>query len=819
MDSLNSIALQIKGNIQRQPNKTAFKVDGYAANYHELDEMAAWIVSQISNFLESNSFDKEKEIRIGVCLHRNRLLIPAIWAICQMGLTYVPLDPETPIDRIEFILKDCNIDLIISEKSLESLFNGRNILFADCLEIPETHLPKETVPPINNQTAYIIYTSGTTGKPKGVPITYESLLCLLNTVKLPDYMNISDKSRILTFGSINFDASILDIFSSLFHAATLILATEQDRRDINSLTKLIINEKVSFATLPPSLVAIMPVFDFPDMDTFTIAGEKMTPELAKLAQGKKYRLINAYGPTENTVMSSMQVVSPDVTCTNIGKTIPNVIGYVLDTDLKQVNKGETGELYLGGKQLTTGYLNNPELNRKLFIPNPFPQDKAQAPTLYKTGDLVRLMPDNSYDFIGRSDSQIKLNGYRVEIEEINHHIEQCEGVVLSLVKLETINNKKALTAYVKLQTNCNVQKIKKALKKFLPQYMIPSQWITVDQFPMTINGKIDSKRLTELYLASNRPSKHENNNSLIAGVIAKIVGTDSIDTESDLIDDLGLTSIQIMQIPLELEFFEIHISVNDIYKYRTIKALSQVHTRPVGYWYNTPEDNKPTLIVVSGYTNFDFLYKPFAQGILNDYSIYVIESYHDHYDAETQTWDDLVNIYLEHIAPLAEKGIFAITGFCLGGELGLHLAEKLHHTLGITPLVVALDSEIDRSRIKEDYIPIRFEKLPDSLNASRSEKDIRLIQTRPDFHYDGPVTSILADRFMEHLTLNPNDTITEHQRQKAKEFYDRTPVYWKKYYPDCTLMYVNADHWDYLRHDNNLIPLISYFKSLIKRDC
>lgn len=821
---LNPVASVIAQNMEKYADKTAVKIKGEEISYAVLDKIANDIFDKLTNAInqdqDSSNHAFSHDIKVGVYLPRDRYLIPAIWAIIKAGYTYVPLDTETPIERLKFIVKDCGVTVVLCENYFIGILD--DVLTVDVLSTPNYIQKGKAISEKVNEIAYVIYTSGTTGKPKGVPISYYSLSNLLQVVSLPENFNISEKAIILCFASINFDASILDIMASLYYGATIILADEAQRRDIKQLYHLIEKENVTIATFPPSLVTLMPDFDFQAMDTLVVAGEKMLPSIIRKVSSAHYRLINAYGPTENTVMSTMREITSEMACENIGKTIPGVVGHVFRSDLTSVEVGEIGELCLGGIQLTSGYLHRPELNQEKFIKNPF-DDKSEAPVLYKTGDLVRLMEDGSYDFIGRKDTQVKFNGYRIELEEIAKAIEQCAGVVQACVLVESRNVSESLVAYVKFAdgTESNkFEKIKKQIKLHLPYYMVPSSWIEVEEFPRNINGKIDRIQLSaikDLQQVEIPVSENTHEEAITISVIAHIIGIESIDIDVDLFDDLGMTSIQAMQIPIELEMFGIYISVDDIYRNRTIRKIVKNHSAQLSYWFNEPRPEKPVLVVVSGYTSFAFLYTELCKSLSDIYSIFVFESYHEYPENLANSCDSLVQYYLQTLSSISKKyNIEVITGFCLGGELGLLLAHEFSKQSLFLPQVVVLDGEVERSKVLEENIPIYFDFLSDAINRYRFNRDMSLIRSMPDFCYEGKVTSILADHFMSNL--NPKSCSIEHtelQKKCARIFYDRAPGMWKKHYPNCDLFYVKADHWSYLHTPESIEPIVDYFRSLI----
>lgn len=821
---LNPVASVITEKMRVYAEKPAVKAEGKEFTFKTVDQMADDILNRLFFCLEHTSSYRPNtlphSLRIGVCLPRDRYLIPAVWAILKMGYTYVPLDPETPVERLKFILQDCDVSIVLCENCNSRIFGDIPTVDVLSADIPEKKLRAEWINP-SPDIAYIIYTSGTTGKPKGVPISYLSLLNFISSVSAPDYFNISHKTRILCFASINFDASILDIIAPLYYGGTIILANETQRLDILQLSALMKEESVTIAAFTPSLMTLMPDYDFPDLDTLIIAGEKMLPDIIRKAAPFHYRLVNAYGPTENTVTSTVREIVPGVSYENIGKPVSGVTGHILRPDLTPVEIGETGELYLGGPQLTSGYLNRPEQNRERFIANPFP-DKEKAPILYKTGDLVRLMPDGSYDFIGRKDTQVKFNGYRIELEEIAKEIEQCNGVVQACVLVESKEKGNSLVAYVKLSDYDKAELIneaKKRLKDYLPHYMQPSSWVEVKEFPRNINGKIDRKQLQGFRTKSAEAITKSDKNreeEIMAQIVASIVGQETVDIDSDLFDNLGITSLQVMQIPIKLEIVGLYISVDDIYRNRTIRRIIQNHSIRLSYWFNEPIPNKPVLVVVSGYASFLFLYSKMAKGLADLYSIYVLESYHEYPDETASSCQNLIQYYLDALLPIAQKyRITVVVGFCLGGELGLLLAHELSRQTALLPHVVVLDGEVKRSKVREENIPLYLSVFSDEINRRRSDRDMTLIETMPDFRYAGKVTSILASHFMTDLSPFSHKIVpTEMQITCARHFYERAPDMWKQYYPNCHLFYVESDHWTYLHTPETTEPIIKYLRSL-----
>lgn len=814
----------IDQNMVKYVNKTAVIINGKEYRYKELNDEADRIALCLSKRLYERyplGINIDNPICIGVCLPYNFSLLASILAICKLGYTYVPLDPMIPNERLRFILDDCKmIAVLTDDDKWNSYWNGITVNIS---KVDKKELSSMLYTNLNPQVAYIIYTSGTTGNPKGVPISYSSLANMLYNIGSPDVFNINQSSKVLGFASIAFDASIIELYGTLFCGATLIMVSDNERFDAHKVYQLILKYEVSFMQLTPSLAVLMPDFNFPSLDTFVLIGEKMISSVINRAIKHPFRLINGYGPTENTVVSTIRLIKEDTNIQNIGTPLPGIEGYVLRPDLTPVESGEIGELCLGGLQLTSGYLNRPDLNELVFMKNVFNEGNTSS-ILYRTGDLVRLETDGSYEFIGRKDSQIKLNGHRIELGEITSQIEKSEYVVQAYVTVESSKLGDRLIAYVKVKENKVyedvLKEVKSRLKDSLPYYMIPSIWVPVKEFLRTLNGKIDTKQLMSLASQSSQRVDSKvpliEKEKIVLGIVSHLLEIESVSVDADLIDDLGMTSMQVMQLPMEVEIFGLYISVDDIYRHRTIRKIVQNHSMRMSYWFNEPLPGKPVLVIVSGYTSFAFLYSTFAKALSDKYSIYVFESYHNYPEELRTSASELVDHYLDVLLPIAKQyGVDIITGFCLGGELGLLLAHKLYNKTFILPHVVVLDGEVGRSKSADEVVPLYFDFFSDDVNDKRNQLDMKLIETIPNFRYEGEVTSILSKHFMSDLSpFSQRLVVTEKHKKCARIFFERAAEYWQMYYPHCHLMYVNADHWSFLRFPESLEPICAYFFGL-----
>lgn len=813
----NTFLERAKNNIITFASKEAVKVDGKSMSFAQLDKTASVISNHINRQL-ATSHKAGSPVRIGVCMNKTEWLIPSIWAIVRNGYTYMPIDPQTPMDRIRKMMRDSGGTILLTDGQ------DLDINETECIMMQPSELEEiQPYAPIDqtDNIAYIIYTSGTTGVPKGIPISYDNLISLLDTVARKDVFEIRTESVLMLFASISFDTSIIPIFGSLYFGAKQVIPTDDERRDSLELTALIKDENVTYVCLPPTLLAQLNFVDFPSMETLVSAGEALIQSAAEKVMNQSYRFINAYGPTECTVFATFCDVKSSVDSRNIGVAFPDVVTYVVTDDMRLAEKGELGELMLGGPQLTQGYMNRPELNETAFVENPF-ETKDVAPVLYHTGDLVREMPDGTLDYLGRKDSQIKIRSYRVELGEIKSLLETCPDVIQSYIRVETIGTEQFIVAYVKTRSGKKTfDEEKTILSKSLPFYMIPTFWVGVDRFETNINGKVDKTKLRNTALeafTSNEGIEKTAAEAVISHIIAEDCGLNDINIDVDLLNELGLTSIQMMQVTAHLNYAGITISPADILRLHTIRKLSKYSTSIQYYWYEEPVKGRKTIVLICGYTNLVYFYKTFIDEIKDLYNIFVIESYHDNRSKEPRTTEEYIEEYLKEVIPVhKEYGIDIITGFCLGGEMGLYMAHRLNGLLGITPHVVVLDGIPNRFKDGNKNVPLVWKNFSKELNDRRVKQDNAIIESMPDFHYAGKTTAIMADIYQNaDPRVLETAHITKEQDEGEMYMFEHAEEIWKKEYPDCEVIFNHIGHYEFLMDwDNGILPVVNYFKSIV----
>ncbi|WOB66747.1 non-ribosomal peptide synthetase [Microcystis aeruginosa] len=419
----------IEEQAARTPDGVAVVFENQQLTYAELNSRA----NQLAHYLRS--LGVETEVIVGLCVERSLDMIVALIAILKAGAAYLPLDPEYPQERLQFMLEDSQVPLLLTQSSLiDKLPNhqAKTVFLAEIWqEIKPMNRDNLTGKVTASNLANVIYTSGSTGKPKGVMVEHQGL-CNLALAQIQTFA-VSSQSRVLQFASFSFDACIWEVLMALGAGARLYLASKENLMPGLPLIKQLRENKITHITLPPSALAVLSWENLSSLQTIIVAGEACSPELVKKwSQGRNF--FNGYGPTEGSVCATVAKCTPVDEKITIGRPIPHVQVYILDSHLQPVPIGVPGELHIGGAGVARGYLNRLELTAEKFISNPFvsldppltPLDKGgeQPSKLYKTGDLARYLPDGKIEYLGRIDNQVKVRGFRLELGEIEAVLSQ-----------------------------------------------------------------------------------------------------------------------------------------------------------------------------------------------------------------------------------------------------------------------------------------------------------------------------------------------------------------------------------------------------------
>ena len=532
--------------------------------------------NRIARHLKKNNL-KQGDI-VSIMIPRSIDLLIGIMGIIKAGGTYLPLDTNYPIERINLIIKDSNCKLLLTHSSQKENFpeQFKNI------EIDKINLniyDDSNLKNINttNDLLYIIYTSGTTGTPKGVMITHKNVINLIYSAKsLVNY----NHSIVLSKTTITFDVFVLESFLPLLTGAKIIMTNDDDQKNSFDINKLIIEHSANIIHSTPSRLKDMLSQSnakeaFQSLTDITTGGEILTNSLlSNIKKITKSNIYNVYGPTETTVYSTFDNVTNKLDI-SIGKPINNTKIFILDKHKNLLPIGIVGDLYVGGEGLSQGYLNRSELTKDRFIANKYFPYKR----IYKTGDLARWYSKGQLEFIGREDNQFKIRGIRIELDEINSNILSYKEVISSVVLIKEKNSRKFICAYVVCDKNIDFDDLRKYLLKRIPSYMIPSYFISLDKLPLTSNGKVDVQSLVSLKNNDISSHKYESpntdNEKILVSVWETILGIDKIGINDDFFK-LGGDSLNIAQLTSILVQHNKVITFHDIYLNPTIKDLAKI---------------------------------------------------------------------------------------------------------------------------------------------------------------------------------------------------------------------------------------------------
>ena len=540
--------------VVRAPDTVAVVLDERQMTYRELNAQA----NRLAATLQARGVAPEH--RIGICIERSLEMLIGLLGILKAGGAYVPLDPTYPAERLEFILADAQLSMLLTQSHLlRQLPRHRGPVICLDLEtdlrggaqVREDYRVEYEGGVIAANLAYVMYTSGSTGIPKGVLVTHQGLSNLAHAqIRL---FNVQPHSRVLQFASLSFDASISECVMALCAGATLCLSAPDAVLLGSALTHVLAAHAITHVTLPPSVLATMPAERLTTLTTIIVAGESCPPALVEQwAQDRSF--FNAYGPTESTVCATVAACTDGQQNPPIGHPIDNTYIHLLDPMNQPVPIGIPAELYIGGVGLARGYINRPGLTAERFIPNPY--SDTPGARLYKTGDRARYLPDGNIEFLGRLDRQIKLRGYRIELEEIeatiNQHPMIQETAVVARDESPGDTRLIAYIVYVK-ETVPSSSAIRDALRTKLPAYMIPAMFVHLDALPRTPNGKVDRQALPvpnsarpvlDVSLVIPRTPIEE----MLTGILTTVLSIEQVGVHDNFFELGGhsLTAVQVM---------------------------------------------------------------------------------------------------------------------------------------------------------------------------------------------------------------------------------------------------------------------------------
>ncbi len=552
---------------EKSPNDTAIIYNNKSYTYAELLNMT----NQIATFIHSKGIYNKK---IAVLMNKSAKTVATFLAIMKSGNAYIPIDPAYPSDRITYIIENSGSNLTICDSS-----NGLEV--PNCVELPELYPQKNTEfanQALPNSLAYIIYTSGSTGKPKGVQIKHKNIINTLLWRR--DYYKFDSDITVFQVPSFSFDSSVEDIFTALISGAKLVIPSFT-KMDINSICDYISKYNVNHFLVVPSLYRVLLEEKSDYLKYFkiiTIAGESFNTKLVEdhFKKLPDVRLVNEYGPTENSVCSTFYEFTADDTIVSIGFPIYNCKCFVVNQHLDLLPPNTPGELCLTGRGLSDEYLNNPKATSEHFVHS----SKLDC-RLYKTGDIAEYSADCGLVFLGRNDSQVKLHGFRIELSEINNLILTYPEVRDSITLAKSLNSsKQVLMSYILVSKDFSMDLLTGKLKSALPYYMVP-EIVILDSYPVTPNGKVDTKALPLVKTSDTKEHKLPSNEieKTMLDVCMQVLNVSSLHVDDNLFT-VGLAdSLNILTITSKLFAQNINIPAQNFYEFLTIEKIANNYSK------------------------------------------------------------------------------------------------------------------------------------------------------------------------------------------------------------------------------------------------
>ncbi|MDZ8024549.1 MAG: amino acid adenylation domain-containing protein [Nostoc sp. DedQUE11] len=574
--------------VQQYPDSIAVNFANEQLTYQELNTCS----NKLAHHLQKIGVGSE--VLVGICISQSIEMIIGLLGILKAGGAYVPLDPGYPEERLNFMLEDAQVSVLLTQENLLKHFEGFSnpIISIDkdwkiITQEKEDNLKSDLN---SDNLAYIIYTSGSTGKPKGVAVPHKAvnrLVCNTNYIKL------SPSDKIAQASNASFDAATFEIWGALLNGAQLVMISKDVTISPHELALQLREKSINVLFLTTALFQQI-VRDVPQafatLKYFLFGGETVNTRWIKkiLESGAPKHLIHVYGPTENTTFSSYYCVDelPSAISLPIGRPITNTQIYILDTYLQPVPIGVTGELYIGGEGLAREYLNRTELTAKNFITHPFSK-KPQA-RLYKTGDLARYLPDGNIEFLGRIDNQVKIRGFRIELSEIEAVLSQHPAVNETIVIAgEDVPDDKYLVAYIVPKQERipmeDVQSFASLLRQFLkeklPEYMVPKAYMVLESLPLTANGKVDRHALpipeTITFNNQDYVAPRSQVEKLLAEIWAKVLGKEQVGVHDNFFELGGHSLLATVLTSRIRDTFQIDLPVRNLFETPTVEELAK----------------------------------------------------------------------------------------------------------------------------------------------------------------------------------------------------------------------------------------------------
>lgn len=699
--------------------------------------------NKVAHYLQQE-FSIGLEDLVALALPRSEKMIIALLGILKSGAAYVPIDPEYPQERIDYILSDSKPKLVISDRTdstgLSPFINLDSLLVSNSCETNPIRFSTA------DSLAYIIYTSGSTGKPKGVMLENRGVVNLISSHI--DYLEIGENERSLQFSSICFDASIEQIWVSLLSGSGVVLVSKETILSESAFNQYIYDKKVTYIDINPSYLENIDLTLNPYLKRIVVGGEKCPVHIAK-KYSNKIKFHNFYGPTETTVSSLRYPIPNHIsegTKVPIGKPVANTRIYILDQQHKMLPQGVDGEIYIAGDGLARGYLNDPGLTKTKFVDDPFfPGEK-----MYSSGDLGRWLFDGNLDFSGRIDDQIKIRGFRIEPGEVEKAMQSHPSIDSAFVFGKTSKNgSNSLSAYYTVVKNTSqaltTGELRHELSLHLPEYMVPEYITLLDSVPLTSNGKIDKRALPEptsnTMLNTSYAPPETNTQDRLVHIWKKVLEVEKLGIHDDFFA-LGGHSLKAMQITsLISKQFNIDFPLNTLFMVSTISGVADVIDDGFSLSSETiliplqKHGKGRPLFLIPGAVGDVHYYSPLANALTAP--VYGFASVGlEGKEKPINSIENMASRYIEEMKKIQCQGPYSLGGHSFGGSVAFEIARQLEKNGETIDQLILIDTlSPDRSNAltfsEQESIPWLIRTVLD-IHGIQMDEDLESIYSMPE---------------------------------------------------------------------------------------
>jgi amino acid adenylation domain-containing protein len=698
-----------EAQVERTPAAVAVVYEEEKLTYAELNRRA----NQLAWYLKGEGVGPE--VRVGICVERSLEMIVGLLGILKAGGAYVPLDPEYPAERLDYMLEDAQVAVLLTQERAGQKaglsYAGRVICWEQEGAAIGQQSGENLVSGVGRENlAYLIYTSGSTGRPKAVGIRHGSVAVLLNWAQ--EVFSEEETAGVLASTSMCFDLSVFEIFVPLSRGGRVLIVDNALK-----LGGMVDRETVTLVnTVPSAMVELVRMKAVPaSVRVVNLAGEALSRTLVKQVYEQRTieRVFNLYGPSEDTTYSTFEFLDREeqAEAVSIGKPISNSKVYVLDESYEAVPVGVAGELYIGGEGLARGYVNRPEMTAEKFVPNPF--SSVGGERLYRTGDRVKWCGGGNLEFLGRVDHQVKLRGYRIELGEIENALESHEQVQRAVVLMrEDQPGAKQLVGYVAKRAGVKVlsiQELRSHLTERLPEYMVPAAWVELESFPLTSNGKIDYKKLSQPEAKESMAGPRDSIELELVRIFEEVLKKTGVGIRDNFFD-LGGHSLLAVQLEFLIkQRLKMQLPLAMLFRHPSVEGLAVILRK---YWAGPSvlgasdsvipgspivkvkgRGSRPPLFFVHGAGGSAFAFTSLARHLHPEQPLLAFQDLGvEDANAGETTIELMAMQYVDAMRAVQPDGPYLLGGWSMGGVVAFEMARQLQQQNQKVGLLALVDS-------------------------------------------------------------------------------------------------------------------------------